>query len=261
MATGYEEMLQNQQEQLNNYGEQLAALQKQQAQTIARQSGFTSQYAGQINDLIGQASQNRSYESPYAQRITDLTDNLNNTKFTYSSADDPNYQALRKQYLLEAERTASDVLGKASAATGGRASTQAISAASQAANYYKAQLNTQQQALFDSAYNRYYQDYQLKLAQLGELENQEATNYNRWSNDYSNLLQQISTLQGQDATDYTRWYNESAQAAAQKSEAYTNMVNAIAQTGWTPTDAEIAAAGMSRAEANAWKGYYAQQIL
>ena len=94
---------------------------------------FTSRYDAQINDLMGQAVNRGRYQSQYGDRIRTLADQLQNSEFRYDRDSDPKYQALRKQYARDAARTAEDVLGRASAATGGRASSYAVNAASQAA--------------------------------------------------------------------------------------------------------------------------------
>lgn len=241
-GTSYEELL-------KQNGAAQAQLMQAQALTTRQNTRYVSPYAEQIGQLLGQASAQREYVSPYAQQIDTLAGELRDARFTYDRDADPNYQAMRKQYLLEADRTASDVLAKASAPTGGRASSYAVTAASQAADYYKSQLSTQQQALFDSAYDRYYRDYTKRLQDLQVLQGRDETAYGRWQNDYTNLLQRLNALQTQDATDYSRWNTD-----------YTNLMQLIATTGYSPTSAELAATGMTAAEAAAWRSYYERQL-
>lgn len=226
---------------------------------IARKE-FTSRYADEIADILGQAQNYGTYESPYAQRIAALTDELENSRFTYDPATDPVYQAMRKTYLNEADRTAADVLGRASMATGGRASTQAINAASQAANYYKSQLAGRQAELFDAAYNRYRQDFAQRLGMLQELEGQDATQYGRWGDDYTRLLQGLSAYQSQDNSEYSRFLNTQQALTNSQQQNYQNLVNLITSTGYVPYNYELTRAGMNRATANRWKEYFNRSI-
>lgn len=212
-------------------------------------TGYSSPYAEDIAALLNEAQGQRSYESPYAQQIADMTEALQSSKFTYDRDSDPNWQAARKQYLRDADRAASDVLAKASAATNGRASSYAVTAASQAADYYKSQLTDKQQALYDAAYQRYYQDYAQKLNLAQTLQAQDESRYNRWNDEYTNLLNRLGVLQGQEQSDYSRWYTE-------RTNAYNNLVSLITATGYKPSEAELALAGMSPAEAAAWRSYY-----
>ena len=144
-------------------------------------------------------------------------------------------------------------MAKASAATGGRASSYAVTAASQAADYYKSQLTDKQQALYDAAYQRYYQDYAQKLNLAQTLQAQDESRYNRWNDEYTNLLNRLGVLQNQEQSDYSRWYTE-------RTNAYNNLVSLIASTGYTPSEAELALAGMSSAEAAAWRSYYTRSL-
>ena len=69
-------------------------------------------------------------------------------------------QEYRKTYLREGDRTMRDTLGAYAKQTGGLASTQAIAAASQAADNYKAQLADKVPELEQQAYNRWYNEQQ-----------------------------------------------------------------------------------------------------
>lgn len=175
------------------------------------------------------------YVSPYAAELEKLAGELKGSSFKYSKKEDPNWQSMRKQYILAADRTEKDVLAQASAPTGGRASSYAITAASQAANDMRASLTEQEQALYDAAFDRYYQDYSKKLQ------------------DYANLLEQ-------DNTNYDRWLQEETQAQELKDQNYERLVTLIASTGHSPSEEELAAAGMSAGEAASWKSYYQQQL-
>lgn len=96
------------------------------------------------------------YVSPYANDLKQVIAGIQDSKWEGWNKDtDPAYQAYRKEYLREADRTMQDTLGTYAQNTGGIAGSSAIAAASQAADYYKSQLADAIPTLHDNAYNRY----------------------------------------------------------------------------------------------------------
>lgn len=192
--------------------------------------------------ILPESAKSGGYVSPYAQQIEQAMSQVQNSAFQYNREEDPNWQAMRKQYLLEAERSMKDTLGQASAATGGRASTAAINAASQAADYYKSQLNAQQQTLYQAAYERYYNQFTQDLNKLSALQQQDATAYQQY------LDEQNAQIAEQERAD------------AAQNTAYERLVTLIMNTGHSPSAEELAAANMSASEASSWKRYYQNQL-
>lgn len=86
--------------------------------------------------------------------------------FQYDPETDPNMAAYRKMYLREGERATADALAQASAATGGIPSSHAVTAATQAGNYYAAQLADKVPELRAQAYQEYLDRERLKQQQL-----------------------------------------------------------------------------------------------
>ena len=86
----------------------------------------------------------------------------------YDPNTDPAYLAYRQQYLREGQRAMQNTLAESSAMTGGRPSSWAMSAASQANNYYAAQLADKIPELYQNAYNRYLQQYQEQAQQYNK---------------------------------------------------------------------------------------------
>ena len=76
----------------------------------------------------------------------------NPTSFRYSTKTDPLYGQYRKTYLREGQRATQNALAQASAATGGRPSSYAVSAATQAGDYYASQLSDKVADLYQMAY-------------------------------------------------------------------------------------------------------------
>lgn len=253
---------------------------------IDRRPEYASEYGSQIDNLVQSAVSRGDYQSRYDAQIQNLLGNIQNTTFSYDWDSDPNYLALRKQYERDAARTAADVLAQASAATGGRASSYAVTAASQAADAYRSQLADRQLELFDSAYNRYLAELQQQRNNLSDLLTMDQTDYSRWQNEYNNLLNNIGLLQGRDETAYGRyqdayadllqrlsavqgldnaaygrWADAQQTSAAARQQKYSDLLAAIGSAGYVPTAAELTTAGMTQDEANAWLNYYNNQLI
>ena len=89
-------------------------------------------------------------------------------------------QAYTKKYAREGNRAMQDTLGSLAAATGGRPSTAAMSAASQANDYYMAQLGDMLPQIYQSEYNKYLQDFGMIGQKLGAVNQQEGIDYSRY---------------------------------------------------------------------------------
>ena len=127
-------------------------------------------YEQQRNEKIDGEKLGYAKTSKYAQYLpgassvgTDYMDDLKKTmggKFSWDADKDESVGAYRKQYLREADRTMQDTLAKYGTMTGGIPSSQAVTAASQQADYYKSQLADKIPELRDSAWSKYAQEKQ-----------------------------------------------------------------------------------------------------
>lgn len=75
--------------------------------------------------------------------------------FSYDLESDPVWQAYKKQYTREGQRATQDALGTTASSTGGIPSSYATAAATQAGDYYAAQMTDKVPELYQQAYNRY----------------------------------------------------------------------------------------------------------
>lgn len=75
--------------------------------------------------------------------------------FSYNLESDPVWQAYKKQYTREGQRATQDALGITAASTGGIPSSYATAAATQAGDYYAAQMTDKVPELYQQAYNRH----------------------------------------------------------------------------------------------------------
>lgn len=172
---------------------------------------FTDNWADRIESAY-QATQNREpysyagtapvYESRYDPQIQNtIAGILDRGEFSYDPKTDPVYSSYQKQYTREGQRATADALGQAAAATGGMPSSYAVTAATQAGDYYASQMADKIPELYRDAYNRYLQEYQMKLSDLTALRGLE-------SDDYSKYRDQLSQFNADRNFDYAAWLDQ-----------------------------------------------------
>lgn len=169
---------------------------------------FTDNWEGRISDALAK-TQNRdpysysgvapTYESRYDPQIQQSIQGiLNRGEFSYDPKTDPVYSAYQKQYAREGQRATANAMGEAAAMTGGMPSSWAMTAASQAGDYYGAQMADKIPELYQDAYNRYLQEYQMKLSDLNALRGLE-------SDDYQKYQTELSQFNKDRDFDYAAW--------------------------------------------------------
>lgn len=115
-------------------------------------------------------AQPTGYQSPYKDQINSMLTQLQGSQWSgWNKDEDESYKAYRKEYLREADRSMRDTMGEYAQNTGGIAGSSAITAASQAADYYKSQLADKVPDLYQNAYSRYLNDISAKQQTLGQL--------------------------------------------------------------------------------------------
>lgn len=173
--------------------------------------------------------------NPYQQ---ELEKTMNGATVDYLLGGDA-ISAYKKAYLREADRTGRDTLGQYATMTGGIPSTQAVAAASQAADYQKSKLAEQLPNLYqqqiDAAVNRWKElgaaderVAQILGVQVGALTADQA--YQNWNK--------------QMQEDQFAWQKEQQARSDSYSLALT-----LLQSGQMPSDDLLTAAGISRSDA------------
>ena len=171
-----------------------------------------------------QAGTAPTYESKYGDQTEALLQAILNRdtqpkEFSYDAAGDPVFAQYRKEYLREGDRARDDTLGKAASMTGGRPNAYAVGAADQAANYYNAQLADKIPQLYEQAYNRYLQEFQMQQAQQ-QME-----------------MQKLNLLQDQEAIDYGRFQDERQQFNQDRNFDYGRFMDQISFEGQQRSEA------------------------
>ena len=214
------------------------------------------------------------YDNQYAEQQQALLDAiLNRPDFTWSKETDPLWGSYKKSYLREGDRATANALAQASAASGGRPSTAAVTAATQAGDYYATQLNDIILTLYQQAYDRYLNEYSMMLQDLGAVNTQEQLDYAKYLDqltqyntdrnfaydtylgDFNILQGQLASLQGQDDVDYGRYLDtinlgiqrdETEYQRQQQDQALVQaQVDAILAAGGTPSAELVGASGYS----------------
>lgn len=158
------------------------------ADKIRREYG---NYSGGTDGSKYYLQQNRpmSYQSPaaptYQNRYDDRIQNLlreieNRPAFSYNAETDDLYGQYKKQYQREGQRATADALGQAAAASGGMPSSYAVTAATQAGDYYASKMTDKIPELYQAAYNRYLNEYRQKAEALNMYQNAEQSDYNKY---------------------------------------------------------------------------------
>lgn len=212
-----------------------------------------------------------TYAGSYDQQLQDIYDQIvNREKFSYDLNSDALYQQYADQYTRQGKLAMMDTMGQAAALTGGYGNSYAQTVGQQTYQNYLQQLNEVVPELYGMALDQYnnegdrlYQQYSM----IGDMANDE---YSKYQDALNNYWQNISYLKGEadDAYDrgYNEWYsayqmglNADDTAYERQQDAYDKLVSLITSTGYTPTAAELQAAGMSNEQAQAYANYYAQQ--
>lgn len=218
-----------------------------------------------------------TYENTFAQQQKDLLDRiLNREDFSWSKETDPQWSSYKKSYLREGDRATANALAQASAASGGRPSSHAVNAATQAGDYYATKLNDVIPTLYQQAYERYLDEYNMKLKDLNTVNQQEQLDYAKYldrlgqfntdrgfayqnyADDYDRLRSQLADVQGQDQIDYARYLDEaSRQQTAQDS--IRSQVDAILAAGGSPSANLVSESGYSSEYVKALEDAYRKQ--
>lgn len=211
------------------------------------------------------------YQDSYSRQLQDLYEKImGREKFRYDAANDPVYQQYRQMYVQQGRQAMMDTMGQAAGLTGGYGSTYSQAAGQQQYDAYLQQLNQVVPELYAQARQAYNDEGDRLLQQYqmtGDLRDDE---YSRYQDQLSDWWKNLSFQADRADTEYSRgaenWWNADSAgrqdrefAYQQKKDAYSNLVSLIGATGYSPSQQELEAAGMSAAEAAKWQEYYRQQ--
>lgn len=193
-----------------------------------------------------------SYAGTYDQQIADLHDRIQNReKFNFNLDGNALYKQYKDQAIQGGKLAMRDTMGKAAALTGGYGSSYAQAVGQQAYDARLQELNEIVPELYQQEYQRYRDegtDLQQQYAMTGQLASDE---YGKYRAQVSDWQYERAWDQQQEELAYNRQKAEEEQAYSRQQDAYKQLYQMIAGTGYQPTEAELKAAGMSSAAAKA----------
>lgn len=204
-----------------------------------------------------------SYDSRYQGKIDELYQQIvDREPFSYDLNNDMLYQQAKEAYQSLGKTAMADTMGQAAALTGGYGSSYAQSAGQQQYNAYLQALNENVPEYYQLARDAYDADTQALYQNLSMTQGLEDTDYGRYRDQYQDYMDNLSYLTDRADTAYDRGYESwldsynlgmaNDQFAYEKQQdAYSNLMSVITGAGYNPTDDELTAAGMTRAQANA----------
>ena len=214
----------------NNYADTISGL-------LDKQLGYGSYSYGEAQP---------EYNNRYDATIQDLLGQIVNRKdFSYDPENDQLYSQYRKQYTREGQRATQDALGAAAAASGGIPSSYAVNAAAQAGDYYASQMTDKIPELYKLAYNKYMNDYNMKLSDLGAVQGAEQSDYDKflnemqqyntnrafdyqaWMDEYNRINNDLQTASGLEQLDYTKYLNNLNQFNTDRSFNYGQLLDEV----------------------------------
>lgn len=142
--------------------------------------------------------------SQYDNRRDQLLDRLEGQQFSYDPNTDPVWQSYQMQYRREGQRATEDALGRAAGMTGGVPSSYAAQAASQAGNYYAAQLSDRLPQVYRDAYNRYLAEYERQFGLADTYNGLGQQDYNRYRDTLGQYNTDRNFAYGVYSDDYSR---------------------------------------------------------
>lgn len=197
------------------------------------------------------------YSGKWDEQLQAIYDQIVNRKdFTYDLNSDALYQQYKDQYAQMGQMAMMDTMGQVSAMTGGYGNSYAQGVGQQAYQGYLQQLNDKVPELYGIALDQYNQEGQDLLNQysmLGDLANDEYAKYRDALNQYWQQLNYQKQLADQ---EYERGFNEWQTEYGVQQDAYQKLVSLITTTGYKPSADDLAKAGMSQSQADAYLGYY-----
>lgn len=155
--------------------------------------------------------------SEYQQKRDDALKRAEDMRWNYDPNTDPVWQALQKQYRREGDRATQEAMAQAAMRTGGLANSYAATAASQAGDYYAAQLSDRLPQLYQDAYNRYLQEFQRQMGISDQYQGFDDREYSRFGDrlqqyntdrnfDYGRYRDAVGDVRYDDETQYGRNY-------------------------------------------------------
>lgn len=179
---------------------------------------FNDRYAEKERELTEKINDRPAYVSPYEEQRKSLTGEISSSADPASLRDDKAYQAYAKQYRREGNRAIAEALGSAATLTGGIPSSAAVTAASQAGDYYATQLADKLPTLQSER-------QAMLLKALNALETEDNTAYQRYLDESAMDYDKLELLRALRSDDYNQYRDELARYETDRDFDYNQFVD------------------------------------
>lgn len=202
-----------------------------------------------------------TYAGTFEDQLRDLYSQIQDRPdFSYDVNADPLYDMYKDKYVQQGKLAMKDTMGQAAALTGGYGSTYGQQVGQQTYDAYLQNLGDVIPELYNLAYKKYSDDGDKLLTLYGLTGQQRDTEYNRWRDELSDYNYEQEVARQREETEYNRQQDAEKTAYSRQQQAYSNLVALIKLSGYNPTDEELAAAGLTRAAAQAIAAEYTRSI-
>lgn len=206
-------------------------------------------------------AQKPQYAETFEDQLAGIYDKImNREKFSYDVNADPLYEAYKDKYIQGGKLAMKDTMGQAAALTGGYGSSYGQAVGQQAYDAYLQNLTDVIPELYGMAYDKYQDEGDDLLKQAGLVGDQRDTEYGRYRDEMSDWRYDQEAANEREKEEYNRRKAEENTAYSRQQQAYSNLYALIKASGYNPTDEELAAAGMTRAAAQALQQEYTRSI-
>ena len=165
--------------------------------------------------------------SEYQQKRDDALSRAEQMQWNYDPNSDPVWQAYQKQYRREGDRATKEALAQASMRTGGLANSYAVTAASQAGDYYASQLSDKLPELYQDAYNRYLQEFQRQLGISDQYQGFDDREYSRWADQQGRNFDLADRYNQYGEQDYNKYRDRLSQYNTDRNFSYGQYRDAV----------------------------------
>ena len=208
------------------------------------------------------------YAGTWDRQLADLYDKIaGRPAFSYDVGKDPLYGQYRDSYIQQGKLAMKDTMGQAAALTGGYGSTYGQAVGQQTYDAYLQKLGDVVPELYEKAYGRYRDEGEELMKQYALMGQQRDTEYSLyrdalgdWENERAYQTQRETEDYNRRTAEAERAYQRGQDELTQRQKAYSSLYALIAASGYRPTDEELAAAGMTRAAADALAAEYQRGV-
>lgn len=194
-----------------------------------------------FDTAVQRATEKPEYKGTFDDQLRDIYDKITNRQpFSYDVGSDPMYRMYADKYMQQGKAAMRDTMGQAAALTGGYGNSYAQNVGQQAYDAALQKMGDVIPEFYGMALDQYNAEGDAQRKQYGMLGDLAADEYSKyrdqmtdWNND-----QTLARQQEQDA-------------ANNRQQAYSNLYALIKASGYSPTDDELSAAGMTREAAEA----------